>query len=417
MTAVRAPYAALERPLLERRSNAAKSLGNVWAVLRRELGARMFTSAYLWSTLIFALMSFAGPFLLTLSSDNKVPVIALSPESAPLEIGLETLTGDSLEIVMVDSSADGERALRDGSISALLARSAPDSDTVWSLVSAKSVDTDLLSAVEKVLSTQALSSMLLEAGVTPEDISAGIADSSVAATSLAPDGGTQWEILLALGFGAVTVFVIILWGATMAADVVQEKATRVVEIIIATIKPWQLLAGKVISITFVGLLQVAVILVASYFGIERFGDGIDLSAISLDVIITGMLCVALGVPLLSMLMAAMAARVEHQDDLGTATQPVYLLLTAPFAAAVFVGLNAPDGWVLDALSLAPITNIFAMPVRVAVAEVPMWQLAISLSIGIATMIGSALLAGRIYSNSILRAGTPISLRQSLRHIS
>ncbi len=398
-----------QRPHLQHRRTA---IGTIWAVLRRELGARMLTSAYVWSTLVFAAVSFASPLLLSLGGEDDQYVLAITQEASDSAPILVNAAQDAFEVDVLDPNENVESALRDGAVDVVLSRGTTG-ESPWTLTGLTSVEPDIVRSIQNLLTTTTLFSLATEAGISQELISDEIADSAVSIELVDQSADARWETLLSLGFGAVIVFVIVLWGATMAGDVVQEKATRVVEIIVATIHPWQLLAGKVIAITIVGLLQIVIVLGVAYGGIELFSGGIDLSMMSPDVAIAGIVGVLVGVPLMAMLMAAMSARVEHQDDLGAATQPVYILLMAPFAAAVYVGLNMPNSIWMEILSLAPITNIFAMPVRVAAVDVPLWQLALSLLIALITLTGSGLLAGRIYSNSILKAGTTVSLKQSL----
>lgn len=398
------------RPCLEHRRGSMNAVAAIWAVLRRELGARIPTSGYVWSTLIFAAVAFASPYLTSIGGSDDEPVrIAVTSEGRQLT---ETLEAGGIEVEITAAQQDAEALLREESVDAVLMRAGTGIEG-WTLLGDTSISPASLDAVQSAITTQRLIEVAQDAGVSPDEFSVAAEQSTVRTELLDPDGGDLPEILFALGSGAVIVFVILLWGATMASDVAQEKATRVVEIIIATIKPWQLLTGKIFAITIVGLLQVAIALAAAYAGLELFADGIDLSFLSPQVLTAGLIAVLIGVPLLAMLMAAMAARVEHADDLGTATQPVYLLLMAPFAAAVFAVFRAPDGLVMQVLSLAPVTNLFAMPARIAQTDVPVWELGASAVMALLAFATSVVIAGRIYSGSILRAGGPVSLRQSL----
>lgn len=397
----------LNRPQLQhRRSGPA---GNAWAVLLRELGARLPTSGYLLSTFLLAAMAFFSPLLIPSPGDAQEHVVAVTSESSQ---GEQALQSAGLETVQIGSREEGEAKLRDESVDALLLPSATV-DGGWILVSTSSVPESLVTTIHTLVTLAAVSSLARDAGVAPDKLAAAFGGAALSTEVMNAGDDTKWDVLLALGFGLVVVFVIVLWGATLAADVVQEKATRVVEILIATMRPWQLLAGKTAAITIIGLLQVSVVLGAAFAGLELFSGGVDLTFIQPHVLVVGLVSVVIGVPLLSALMAALAARVEHQDDVGTATQPVYLIVLGPFVAAVYAGLYAPDGLAMQLLSLAPLTNIFAMPARVAVGGVPAWELCLSFVIALLTLAATITLAGRIYSGSILRAGSTVTLRQAL----
>lgn len=399
-----------DRPRLEHRRGSMNAIAAVWAVLRRELGARIPTSGYVWSSLIFAAFAFASPYLTSLGgSDDGTVRVAVTSEGQQLT---ETLHANGIDVETTSSQHDAKALLRNENVDAVLVRAAAGAEG-WTLLGDTSISPASLDAVQSAVTTWQLTAVARDAGVSSNELAVAAEQSTVRPELLDPDGDNMPEILFALGSGAVIVFVILLWGATMAADVTQEKATRVVEIIIATITPWQLLTGKVFAITIVGLLQVAIALAAVYAGLELFADGLGLSFLSPHVLTAGIIAVVIGVPLLAMLMAAMAARVEHADDLGTATQPVYLLLMAPFAAAVFAVFRAPDGLAMQILSLAPVTNLFAMPARIATETVPAWELGTSAAMALLAFAASVFIAGRIYSGSILRAGGTVSLRQSL----
>lgn len=392
------------RPSLVRRP--ASSAANVWAVLRRELGARLLTGGYVWSTLIFAAMALLSPLLIPTPTDAEAPSIAIVTEAEHL---LPALDAAGIDTVTTPSRDAAETLLADEAVDAVLL---PDGDSGWVLLGESGVSDALVSTVQTLLTLDALQTLAIDAGVTPDALRDGTSNTVVTAEVLDAGGDSKWNVFIALGFGLVIVFVIVLWGATMATDVVQEKATRVVEILIATIRPWQLLAGKVAALTTTGLIQITVVLAAALTGMQLFAGGLDLTALSTPVVITGLVSILIGVPLLAALMAAMAARVEHQDDLGTATQPVYLLLMAPFAAAVYVSLNAPTGVAMQILSLAPLTNIFAMPARVAAMPVPVWEIALAFIVALATLATVIWLGGRIYAGSILRAGSTVTLRDA-----
>src|SRR5690625_488388 len=394
-----------ERPQLHRVS--ANPARGAWAVLRRERGARLLTSESVWSTVVFAAMALLGPLLLPTATDDAAAPIAVTGDAAHLAPALEAA---GIEPVAVSSRTEGEALLSDGNIDAVLI--AGSEGAGWVLLGDTRVPPHLIATVQTFASLDALHALALEEGASPSDLHTAAA-AVVTTEVLDRDGDSKMDVLVALAFGLVIVFVIVLWGVTMATDVVQEKSTRVVEILIATIRPWQLLAGKVAALTIIGLIQIIVVIVAALAGMHFFAGGVDLAILPAPVVVTGVVSVLIGVPLLAALMAAMAARVDHQEDLGTATQPVYLLVMAPFAAAIYAGLTAPTGIAMQLLSLTPITNIFTMPARVAATPVPAWELTLSLLVAFATLAAVIWLAGRIYSGSILRAGSTVTLRDAL----
>lgn len=220
-------------------------------------------------------------------------------------------------------------------------------------------------------------------------------------------------LMLALAVGLAIVIVVMLWGATLATGVVDEKASRVVEILLACIRPWQLLIGKVLAVSLLGLTQIAALAAAALAGLAASGNPIPLPDLGNPVIPAGLICLVLGVVLFSILMAALAARVERQEDLSSVLQPAYLLSLCPFAATVVLAFNSPSSPWLDVASIAPFFNVFAMPVRMAIETVPLWQQGLALLVCLTTIAASSALSGRIYGNAILRSGGKVALRDSL----
>ncbi|MGO2933856.1 ABC transporter permease [Microbacterium sp.] len=220
-------------------------------------------------------------------------------------------------------------------------------------------------------------------------------------------------LMLALAVGLSIVLIIMLWGATLATGVVDEKASRVVEILLACIRPWQLLIGKVLAVSLLGLTQIAALAAAALAGLAASGNPIPMPDLTNPVIPAALISLVSGVVLFSILMAALAARVARQEDLSSVLQPAYLLSLGPFAAAVILAFNSPSSPWLDVASIAPFFNVFAMPVRMAIETVPLWQQGLALLVCLATIAASSALSGRIYGNAILRSGGKVALRDSL----
>ncbi|WIM72413.1 ABC transporter permease [Corynebacterium suedekumii] len=221
------------------------------------------------------------------------------------------------------------------------------------------------------------------------------------------------DLMPALAVGLAIVIVVMLWGATLATGVVDEKASRVVEILLACIRPWQLLIGKVLAVSLLGLTQIAALAAAALAGIAASGTPVPMPSLATPVIPAALICLILGVVLFSILMAALAARVERQEDLSSVLQPAYMLSLGPFIATVLLVFNSPNSLWLDVASIVPFFNVFAMPVRMAIETVPLWQQALALLVCLATIAASSALSGRIYGNAILRSGGKVTLRDSL----
>lgn len=215
------------------------------------------------------------------------------------------------------------------------------------------------------------------------------------------------------GFGAGTLICLslTLYGITLAQGVVEEKASRVVELLLATIRPWQLLTGKVIGVGVAAVVQLGV-LVGGGLGIAVATGRLGLDGPVLAVAGWSAVWFVLGFGLYATLIAAAGATVSRQEDVGSAVQPVLMVLFAPFVASLHLG-GDPTGPLVEWLSMVPLLSPFLMPIRVAFGPVPLWQSLLAIALTALAVALAARLAGRVYAGSVLRTGGRIRLRQAL----
>jgi ABC-2 type transport system permease protein len=260
------------------------------------------------------------------------------------------------------------------------------------------------------------------------------------------------RMILSVAFGILIYFVIFIFGSQVMNGVMQEKINRVVEVMISTVKPVQLMAGKIIGVALVGLTQfvlwivfILIILgISSIFfsGIFNMGDVSQISAQSIPgvnieniaagmsqdqqeniryiiesvmsvnyaVIISAFICFfLLGYLLYASLYAAIGAIVDNESD----TQQFVLPITIPMIIAMATSFRIPDnpdGSMAVALSLIPFTSPVTMMARLPFG-VPWWQLLLSLALLILTLWGITLLSAKIYRTGILMYGKKTTFKE------
>ena len=246
---------------------------------------------------------------------------------------------------------------------------------------------------------------------------------------------------LALVIGMISAFVIymfiIIYGAQVMAGVIQEKTSRIVEVIISSVKPFELMMGKIIGIALVGLTQffMWVILTGSilFIGSRFIGSGADLASMQqanhmgiqsmtatqspgemqqlfamlhgfdfMQIIVLFVLYFLGGYLLYASLFAAVGSAVDSETD----TQQFSLPLTLPIIFAIYAAIYSaqnPDGPLAFWCSMIPFTSPIVMMVRLPF-DVPAWQIILSLSILMLSFIGTTWMAGKIYRTGILMYG-------------
>ena len=207
-------------------------------------------------------------------------------------------------------------------------------------------------------------------------------------------------------------FQLIGYGFWVALGVVEEKSSRVVEVILAAVPTRALLAGKVIGVGLLGLLQLLFLTAVGLVAAVSV-DAIPIDAGVLWVVALVLAWFVLGYAFYACFFAAAAARVTSQEDLQNVTTPATLVLLASFVASFYVG-NNPDAPVSKVLALVPPFSALVNPARVVSGEAPAWQIVVAVGLMLMATAGLIVVAARLYDGAILRMGGRVSVREAWR---
>lgn len=220
------------------------------------------------------------------------------------------------------------------------------------------------------------------------------------------------EVMTALLGASLLLATIAVYGQWVLTGVVEERTNRVVEVIVATVRPRHLLAGKVIGIGLLGLAQVALIggLTVTLLAAGVFHAPASLSG-SVALIVPWF---ALGFALYAVAYAAAGAIASRSQDANSAGMPItYTLIAAFFLGYMVVSINA-NGLLAHLLTVFPLTAPLILPARSALVGVPIWEHALALVVVVATIYALVRLAGRIYGAGLLQSGPRLHVRAALR---
>ena len=202
------------------------------------------------------------------------------------------------------------------------------------------------------------------------------------------------------------------YGVWVASGVIEEKASRVVEILLSTIRARQLMTGKIIGIGILGLAQLA------FIATFAIGLGLSLGAIDLPGSAVGAALLVLGFFVLGFafyasLFAVAGSLVSRMEELQNAIVPINLVILVSFFISIGA-LQNPDGTLVRVASLLPTSSALAMPVRIVLGSAPPWEIALSIGASVASVLVLVPLAGRLYAGAVLRTGARIKLRDAWR---
>lgn len=306
--------------------------------------------------------------------------------------------------------------------------------------------------MENILRDEFKSMKLAHAGIDPEILRATQTRISIQSVKISEDGDQQSdfpELSMGLGIfsGLLIYFFVFLFGSQVMRGVMEEKGSRIVEIIVSSVKPFQLMMGKIIGIAFVGLTQfmiwiiftfllvsIASVALPEYFSLTgnalpaNTSDDISsaisqsiagdssvkhifeyLGSINYGVMIFSFIFYFLGGYLLyAALFAAIGSAVDNEAD----TQQFMLPITIPMIFSIIMAqfvMSNPSGPVAFWLSVIPFTAPIIMMVRIPFG-VPWFDISLSMSLLVLGFIGTTWLAARIYRTGILMYGKKVSYR-------
>ncbi len=220
----------------------------------------------------------------------------------------------------------------------------------------------------------------------------------------------------AQGIAFVALFVLygqlLGYGFVVASGIVEEKSSRVIELLVSVLRPRELLAGKVLGIGCVGLVQLLVIAAAGLV-LGVVSGTVDLDSAAWRALGVVLLWFLLGYAFFSAAFAVAGALVPRQEDLQTVTTPLTIVMVAVFILS-FPALEDPSGSLARTLSLLPFSAPLVMPVRLIAGDVAVWEVLAAIA---STMAGTLLLvalAGRVYRAAALETRSAIGLRAALR---
>jgi ABC-2 type transport system permease protein len=264
-------------------------------------------------------------------------------------------------------------------------------------------------------------------GISPEATRALLARVELD-TRQAGGGQASGNAAFGLAYGAAILLymTILLYGITVMRSVLQEKTSRVLEVIVACASPWDLMVGKLVGVGAVGLTQLgcwlaAAGLLAGFRGplLARFGvPGAD--AIALPTVGAGPVAVVVfyflaGYALYSAIYAAVGAVNNSERDAQQAQMPITFLLVGAFMCFPVI-TSAPRDAAAVALSMVPFFSPVLMPMRCFLTTVPAWQLGASVAILLGTIVATTWVASRIYRVGILMYGKKPSVGELMKWV-
>jgi ABC-2 type transport system permease protein len=419
----------------------------LWAVIKREylerVRTRWFVVATVFGPLLFGAVLFLPAYLATRSRASaevaRIHIIDATGTDLGHRVAAELnggLLGDTsrTKVLVVtpggiaDAESTATRAVRRRQIRGYLVLG-PGTMRGDSAHYAGQNATALadMRRIETVVSREILANELRAAGIASVEADRlkrrRFAMRAERLTPTGRGGSGRVNLLFAITVSMLLYMTIMLYGQNVLRGVIEEKQTRVAEVVMSSVRPTTLLAGKVLGVGGVGLTQLLVWTVAAAMMLryrvpllQQLGIAatpVQLPNIDLPMLGVLLLFFVLGYTFYSALFAAVGAMVNSEQEAQQAQMPVVLMLvmTIVFLQPV---LSNPDGQLAVALGLLPISAPIMMPLRMSTVDVPAWEISISLAGLVAACYLAVYVAARIYRTGLLMYGKSLTFREVAR---
>ena len=398
----------------EPRSDVRTTDRGMWLVVaRRDFWVRLRDRGFVISTaitlIVLSIFILLGAFSGDDTSSFRLGLAGPGAQAVADAADFET-AGERRRVevttVAYDDVAAAELALRDGEIDAALVHGDD-------LEGRTSVPPELAQVVQDALVRGRIQAALADAQVPASTIDEVLNQPAIQIRTLEPVAEHRDEnagiafigVLLAYGqlFG---------YGVWVATGVLEEKSSRVVEVLLSAIRPRQLLTGKIAGIGALGICQL-VFIAAFAIGLSLITGAINLPATAIGTALIVLTWFVMGFAFYAGLFAVSGSLVSRMEELQNAMVPINLLIFASFFISIGA-LENPDSTLSVVASILPISSALAMPVRIVLGSATPPQIVASIA---ALLISTAItipLSGRLYAGAILRTGARVKLKDAWR---
>jgi ABC-2 type transport system permease protein len=387
--------------------------GDVGMVAGREIRERVRGRIFRVGTLLMLIAVGAAIIIPTLHSSSSGPTVQkvgivgdLSPELSPLIDTAATANQDAVELVREPSQSAANSALRTGKIDLAIIDSTQILLDRPAGSKGSHADPGLVQTVAEYLGVV---EAYHQAGLTPGQASLITKSKAAPVHTLVPGSNQTVKATSIVGL-VLLFFMLQQYNTWILIGVMQEKSSRVVEVLLSTLRPIKLLGGKVLGIGTVALGQAS--LIVGFAVIVGAAVGSDLlKGTGPLVLASQLLWLILGYAFYCWVYAAAGSMAERQDQVQTLALPLSIPILVGYVFSITVASTGRPDLLFKVFAYFPPTAPFCMSVLVGLHQVKWWEFTASALISIAGTVAMAIFAARIYRRAVLRTGGRVKLRE------
>jgi ABC-2 type transport system permease protein len=398
-------------------------------VIRKEYLERVKSKGFIISTILIPVLmaSFIViPILVTLLSRDSKTVIAIHDATGKYQSAIEAAfeKQETLSMIWVDWQKESEReatlkGIETGKITGYLLLKEVDGKLEAVYTAKNIVDFSINRKIESTIQKAVSRLALKNKGFTDDEIAMlekpiELKTQKISGSSQG-DKGALSEFLLAYVMVMLIYGTLLTYGITVMSSVMEEKSSKVMEVLIASVKPFELMVGKVVGIGLVAFTQyliwAVVVFALSAMSLQYNAKfQFDLSPMLLVYFV---LYFVLGYLIYATLYAAVGSAFENPQDAQSLTTPITFLIIIPIVAMNYV-ISKPDSVASVILSLVPFFSPILMMGRLTITDVPLWQVLLSIGLMVGTFYAVMLFSAKVYRIGVLMYGKKPSLAEVLK---
>ena len=390
----------------------------VKTIASREIWVKLHDKGFIASTIFFLLIIVAATVIPIMISDQAHDYrLAVTGDQASAVARVAAGLHDSeqsaefAKVTLTTSSAanraEAEALVRDGRADAALVADG----AALTLIGKDAVPDGLATLIRTATARTDVTQVAAEAGLSSDQLQRLVAPTppTVDLLNAQPERAVP-PILLVMIFGFLFYFAVLTFGISIAQSVVEEKQSRVVELLVAAVPVRWLLAGKVLGNTVLAVAQVTLIVGVGLAGAALAGQSALISQVA-GASVWFLVFFLLGFLMLACLWAVAGSLASRVEDLQSTTMVIQAAVMVPFFASIFV---TEPGRVQEVLSYIPFTSVLMMPARVINGTAAAWEPWVAAGIVLATAALFVVLGARLYEGSVLHTSNRMHLVQAWR---
>lgn len=395
-------------------------MNKFWIVLWHTYITKLKAKSFLVITVIVGLLTFGVTNLNHIidffTKDEKKVVGVIDETGAlykPLQAQLAKNKEEKIELKLFQGTKEeAKRQVKREKWDAFLTISYDDKQLPKAAYYANTIDDSATArTIEQALQQLKTALATAKIGLTPEQVKQLYEPVAFQKIALEKSAKTEEELQQARGLVYAIVFAmymfVLMYGSMIASEVATEKSSRVMEILISSVSPVQQMFGKILGVALLSLTQFAFLFAIGFSSLKSNGYELfhllGMEQIPAKTLVYAVIFFLLGYLLYATLFATLGSMVSRLEDVQLVVTPVTLLVLASFFIAMF-GLDSPQSPVITVTSFIPFFAPLIMFLRIGMLNIADWEVAVSITLLIGTIIFVAFVGAKIYRGGVLMYG-------------